>query len=119
MRQLFELRPWHQMVPDQSVIAAGQGEGEDHIQSARAEDGSFIIAYLPRGKPVSIDLKRISGSEVKAQWYDPRNGMWLPIGQYPNTGVREFVPPSTGEKDDWVVVLEDEQANLPLDRRTG
>src|SRR5712691_1741213 len=109
MRQLFELRAWYQMVPDQSVIATGQDEGEDHIQAARAEDGSFIIAYLPHGNPVGIDLKKISGSEVKAQWYDPREGTWLPIGQHSNTGVREFAPPSTGEKDDWVVVLEDGQ----------
>jgi hypothetical protein len=116
MRRLFELRPWYQMVPDQSIIAAGQGEGEDHVQAARAADGSFIIAYLPHGNPVSIDLKRISGSEVKAQWYDPRRGTWVPIGQYPNTGVREFAPPSMGERDDWVLVVEDSQNNYPVER---
>jgi hypothetical protein len=104
------------MVPDQSVIAAGQGEGEDHIRAARAEDGSFLIAYLPQGKPVGIDLARISGSEVKAQWFDPRNGAWLPIGQYASSGVREFAPPSTGEKDDWVLVLEDSRKNFPVER---
>jgi hypothetical protein len=117
MRRLFELRPWYQMAPDQSVIAAGQGEGEDHLQAARAQDGSFIIAYLPHGNPVSIDLTRISGSEVKAQWYDPRTGSWLPIGQYPNTGAREFTPPSAGEKEDWVLVIEDRQKNYPVERQ--
>jgi hypothetical protein len=116
MRHLFELRPWYAMVPDQSVIAMGQGEGEDHIQAARAEDGSFIIAYLPQGKPVGVDLTQISGSEVKAQWYDPRQGKWLPIGHYPNTGVREFTPPTTGEKEDWVLVLEDRARNYPVER---
>jgi hypothetical protein len=116
MRRLFEQRPGHRMVPDQSVIAAGQGEGEAHVRAARTADGSFLLAYLPQGHPVSIDLSRLSGSEVKAQWYDPRNGSWSPIGQYPNSGVREFTPPSTGEKEDWVLVLEDGQKNHPIDR---
>ena len=115
MRRLFELRPWYRLVPDQSLIATGQGEGEAHIQAARAEDGSFIIAYVPQGTPIGIDLARISGKEVKAQWYDPRKGTWSPIGQYPNSGVREFTPPSTGEKDDWVLVLEDPRKQYPVE----
>jgi Putative collagen-binding domain of a collagenase len=107
MCRLFELRPWYKLVPDQSVIAAGQGENEDHVRAARAEGGSFVIAYLPSGKPVSIKMNKVSGKTVKAQWYDPRKGTWLPIGEYANTGVREFTAPSRGEKDDWVLVLED------------
>jgi Protein of unknown function (DUF4038)/Putative collagen-binding domain of a collagenase len=107
MRRLFELRPWYKLLPDQSVIVGGQGESEDHVQAARAEDGSFVIAYLPTGKPVSINMAKVSGKTVKAQWYDPRKGTWLPVGEYANTGAREFAAPSRGEKDDWVLVLED------------
>src|SRR5262249_18308668 len=91
----------------ESVIAAGQGEGEDHVRAARAEEGSFVIAYLPSGKPVSIKMDKISGKAVKAQWYDPRQGTGLAIGEVVNRGVREFSAPSRGEKDDWVLVLED------------
>jgi hypothetical protein len=107
MRRLFELRPWYKLVPDQSVIAAGQGEGEDHVRAARAEDGSFVIAYLPSGKPVNIKMDKVSSKTVKAHWYDPRKGTWLSIGEYANTGSRQFTAPSRGEKDDWVLVLED------------
>jgi hypothetical protein len=111
MRKLFELRPWYKLVPDQSVIAArqgkGEGEGEDLVRAARAEDGSFVVAYLPTGKPVSMQMAKVSGKTVKAQWYDPRQGTWREIGEYPNTGKREFVPPSKGDNDDWVLVLED------------
>src|SRR5262249_54789247 len=91
----------------QAVIAAGQGEGEDHVRAARAEDGSFVIAYLPSGKPVRIHMDKLSGKTVKAQWFDPREGTWRGIGAFPNTGVREFVAPSQGERSDWVLVLED------------
>jgi hypothetical protein len=113
MRRLFELRPWYKLVPDQSVIAAGQGEGEDHVRAARADDGSFVIAYLPSGKPVSINMDKVSGKTVKAQWYDPRTGTWREIGEYPNTGNREFAAPSSGAKNDWVLVLEDAAKGCP------
>ncbi len=115
MRRLLELRPWYRMVPDQSVIAAGQGEGEDHVQAARADDGGFVLAYLPFGNPVSIHMDRITGPRVKAQWYDPRDGTFSPIGEYANTGVREFAAPSRGEQDDWVLALEDARKEYPTE----
>ena len=57
-------------------------------------------------------MGRVSGARVKAQWYDPRNGTWRYIGEYPSEGVREFVAPSNGEQDDWVLVLEDTAMDL-------
>jgi hypothetical protein len=107
MRRLFEQRPWYQMAPDQSVIASTQAEGEDHVQAARADDGSFLVAYLPRGGAIDIHMSKISGGTVKAHWYDPREGTWREIGSYANTGTRQFVTPSTGEQSDWVLVLDD------------
>ena len=113
MKKLMELRPWHKMVPDQSVIAAGQGEGEDHIQAARAEDGSSVLAYLTFGNPVSIHMDRIAGPSVTATWYDPRHGTFAGIGEYPNTGIREFPAPSRGPLNDWVLVLDDTARRYP------
>lgn len=113
-RKLFEMRPWYQMVPDQSVVVAGQGEREDHIQAARAVDGSFVIAYLTFGNPATIDMTKVSASKVKAQWYDPREGNWHYIGEYPNTGTRKFAAPTHGEQNDWVLVLEDPRKELSL-----
>jgi len=55
---------------------------------------------------VSIQMDKLHGSQVKAQWYDPRDGTWKVIGEYPNKGVQEFVPPSRGKNDDWVLVLD-------------
>jgi hypothetical protein len=116
LRRLFELRPWYKLVPDQSVLAAGQGEGENHVQAARAEDHSFLIAYLPQGRPVRIHMDRISGKQVKARWYDPREGTWRDIGTYANTGAREFAAPSQGAQSDWVLVLDDAGKGYPTER---
>lgn len=116
-RRLLELRPWYNMVPDQSVIAGGQGEGEDHIQAARAADRSFIIAYLTFGNPVEIDLKSLSGEKVRAQWYDPRSGFWHPIREFSKNraGIVEFSPPTQGESNDWILVLDDADKEYPLE----
>jgi hypothetical protein len=75
--------------------------------AARAEDGSFVIAYLPTGKPIVIKMDKLSGKSVTARWYDPREGTWQEIGEYPNSGTREFVAPGQGARSDWVLVLDD------------
>jgi len=106
MRRLFEERPWHMLVPEQALLATDAGDGPYRLVAARGGDGSFALAYSPRGKSLGIRMDKLRGSEVKAQWYDPRDGKWQAIGQYPNQGTREFAPPSRGEKDDWVLVLD-------------
>ena len=106
MRRLFEQRPWHKMVPDQSVLASGPGDGPYRLVAARAEDGNFVIAYTPVGRAVSIHMNKLNSSQVKAQWYDPRGGTWKATGQYSNKGTQEFVAPSRGEQEDWVLVLD-------------
>ena len=87
-------------------IGSEQGDGTRRVIAGRAEDGTFVIAYTPLGQPVSIHMNKLNGSQVKSQWYDPRNGTRKAIGQYSNTGIREFVPPSRGDQDDWVLVLD-------------
>jgi hypothetical protein len=107
MRRLFELHPWYQLVPDQSAIASGQGDGEGHIRAVRAADGSFLMAYLPHGGKIGIPMDKLTGPTVKARWFDPRHGQWHDIGAYSNTGRREFQAPSQGDHDDWVLVVDD------------
>jgi hypothetical protein len=116
MRRLFELRPWYKLVPDQSVLASPQGKGQDHVRAARAKDHSFLIAYLPQGHPVRIHMDKISGKKVKARWYNPREGTWRNIGEYANTGTREFAAPSQGTRSDWVLVLDDAAKGYPTER---
>ncbi|HET8547424.1 MAG TPA: glycoside hydrolase family 140 protein, partial [Bryobacteraceae bacterium] len=107
MRRLFESRPWYRLVPDQSIITSGQGEDEDHVQAARAADGSFLLAYLTFGNPVTVDLTKLSGRSLRAHWFDPRTGSLQSIGQFANAGSRQFKPPTQGPAADWVLVVED------------
>jgi hypothetical protein len=106
MRRLFEQRPWHKMVPDQSVLAVAPGNGPYRLASARAEDGRLVMAYTPRGQLLSIHMNKLAGPKVKARWYDPRDGTWRDIGEFANTGDREFPAPTQGPASDWVLVLD-------------
>lgn len=90
-------------VPDQSLLASDAGDGAEHVRAARAADGSYAYIYLPTPKPVRVRMDKLSRRAVQASWYDPRTGQQQPIGEFRNTGEREFTPPSD---DDWVLTLE-------------
>jgi hypothetical protein len=106
MRRLFESRPWQKLVPDQSVIAAGQREGELHVQAARACDGSFLLAYLPQGGTVTIDMSKLSGKRIRASWFDPRDGNTVTAGEFQRGKAKSFKTPKSGRIWDWVLVLD-------------
>jgi hypothetical protein len=106
MRRLFEERPWYKLEPHQSVLASEVGSAPFRLVAARAENGAFAIAYTPNGRPFRIHMNKLAGAKAKARWYDPRDGTWQSAGEFATTGVREFTPPSAGENDDWVLVLD-------------
>ena len=87
------------------------------IQATRGSDGSYALVYTASGKSMNIRLDRISGKTVRAYWYDPRKGTAQLIGEFSNTGTREFTPPSIGSGNDWVLVLDEAGRNFPLPGR--
>jgi hypothetical protein len=106
LRRLMESRSHLDRIPDQSLIAGGQGVGLEHAQATRSNDGAWAMVYLPTGKPVTIAMDKLAGLKVEASWFDPRTGETKSIGTFPNSGNREFTPPTSGENNDWVLVLE-------------
>jgi hypothetical protein len=101
---LIESRPFLERVPDQELIAENYN-GANHLQATRGESYAFI--YSPNGLNIKVNMGRISGDKVKAQWYDPRTGETSYIGELANEGVQSFMPPSSGRKNDWVLILDD------------
>jgi hypothetical protein len=77
-----------------------------HQQATKGEGYAFI--YLPTGKPVKVQLGKLSGKNLQAWWYDPRTGEAKSIGKIKNQGSREFDPPGEAVKgNDWVLVLDE------------
>jgi hypothetical protein len=116
---LFESRAWYDLVPDQKheVIKSGYGtfakkgyiDDSDYVTAARSRDGSLVMAYLPKSRPITIDMSKLRAPS-NAQWFDPSRGTYLPIAGSPfaNAGTRKVEPPGpNGDGDeDWVLVLE-------------
>jgi hypothetical protein len=93
----------------------------ERTMAMRASDGSYAFVYVQQGKPVSVGLDTLTGTAIKAWWYDPRTGQAqaietitraMELGQEtPRILAREFTPPAGGE--DWVLVLDDATKGYP------
>ncbi len=117
LRTLLESRPMLVRVPDQWLIADDQLSTTSRIQACRAEDGSYAFIYTAAGTKLRIQMidhgdafpffNKLSGTMIRAYWYDPRHGTSLSIGEFEKTAFRDFTPPSSGPGNDWVLVLDD------------
>jgi hypothetical protein len=98
-------------VPDQSVIHGDEGEKHNRLLATRGRDYIFVYNYT--GTKFSINMGRISGDSVNVWWFNPRNGEKLYLGNYINSGVREFLPPGkTMDGNDWVLIIADENISF-------
>jgi hypothetical protein len=97
-------------VPDQGIIASGQGTGADYLAACRGSDFSFV--YAATGQQFTVNLGKVSGTSVNGWWYDPRTGKSTFIGKFANGGTRFFDPPGTKARgNDWILILDDAAKN--------
>ncbi|HEU4553417.1 MAG TPA: DUF4038 domain-containing protein [Chitinophaga sp.] len=105
LKALLLSRPYFERVPDQSLIASGQGSRYNRLLATRGKQYAFIYTYT--GRNIPVNMGKIAGDTVKASWYNPRNGHVTYIGKYPNKGVTTFDPPGRQQDgNDWVLVLD-------------
>jgi len=114
MRDLFEARPINKLIPDQSVIMDGPRAGGSKIRAARATDGSFIIAYSPRGEKFSIDLSVLEGRYTRETWFDPRYGVSYTVHTADTKGIQTYTPPTSGRGQDWILIVDNATLDLPM-----
>jgi hypothetical protein len=112
-RKLLQSRPQTDRIPDNDIIVTDRvassvpGAGRYHFASTRDADGKYAMIYVPVGRKFRVRMDKIAGPAVKAWWYNPRDRQATAIGEFPNTGEREFLPPTPGEQLDWILVLDD------------
>lgn len=112
VRKLMESRPILDRVPDQSIIVENNRASYERIQATRGLDYAFI--YSATGTPFSVKLGRISGTFVRASWFNPRNGKAEEIGKIENSGTKQFDPPASGYGQDWILILDDASKDYPI-----
>jgi len=109
LKELMLSKPYFDRVPDASLVA-GQGTRYDYLAATRGKDYAFI--YTCNGRSMKINMGRIAGDTVHASWYNPRDGHRTEIGNFPNKGMHEFLPPLAN--NDWVLILETLSKNVYL-----
>jgi len=118
-RRLLESRPFLTRVPDDSIIVtervptAVPGAGRYRFVATRDTAGTYAMVYVPVGRKFNVRMNKVAGPKVKAWWFNPRDGQAAVIGEFPNSGEREFTPPDYGEMLDWVLVLDEVAKNYP------
>jgi hypothetical protein len=109
---VFAPRAWWTLIPDTSntTLTAGASSGSDRAVAARASDGAFAIAYMPSLRSLTIDMSKLAGPKVKAQWVDPASGALTAVAGSPFTafGAQSLRPAGANSSgySDWVLLLE-------------
>ncbi len=111
VRQLIESRPMFDRVPDQSLIDDARN-ANDRIQATRGKD--YIFVYSTQGKKFTVNTDKISGRELVAHWYNPRNGESAEAGTFTKKGPLAFTPPTSGYGQDWVLIIDDAAKNYSI-----
>jgi hypothetical protein len=118
-RKLLESRPQTGRIPDNDMIvtdrvpSAVPGAGRYRFAATGDAEGCYAMIYVPVGRKFRVRMDKIAGPTVKAWWYNPRDGQATSIGEFSNSGEREFVSPTPGELLDWILVLDDASRNFP------
>jgi hypothetical protein len=118
-RLLMESRPFLTRIPDNSVIVADKitsavpGAGAYKFVATRDNEGTYAMIYAPTGRKFTVRMDVIKGNDVKAWWFNPRNGEATLIGNFGNTGTKTFITPTPGENLDWILVLDDASKKYP------
>jgi hypothetical protein len=84
-----------------------------HVQATRDSSGSYAMIYVPTaGQTLTVDTSSLSGTRLKAWWYDPRTGAATELeGDFRVGGKLRFTTPEHGP--DWVLVLDDAAREYP------
>ncbi|PWS28805.1 glycoside hydrolase [Pedobacter yonginense] len=105
LKKLILSQSYFDRVPDQTLVAGKNGEKYDRVIATRGEE--FALLYTYNGKNFSVQLGKTDGDDVKASWFNPRDGKYTAIGEFENKGIKAFYPPGEPQNgNDWVLVLE-------------
>jgi len=117
VKDLMLSRPFAQRQPAAGLVV-DNGQRYDRIPVLRGPN--YMIAYTYTGRVFTIRLGTISGDQISASWYSPRNGEVIPIRLMKNEGEAKFDPPGDAVPgNDWVLLLDDADAEFTTSDVTG
>ncbi|MGQ9731559.1 MAG: apiosidase-like domain-containing protein, partial [Candidatus Zipacnadales bacterium] len=106
LKALLLSLPWHTLHPEPSLIAGQPGSGGTYMPAALSADRSRALIYVPETQVVPVNLARLSARKVRATWYNPRDGSFIPVGEFSGDSTPRFVAPAPDPDADYVLLLE-------------
>jgi hypothetical protein len=106
MYEFLTNRNWYDLIPDignNLVLKGATGFAENDYPVAAIDKGrQWAVVYYPSQKTLQLDLGYLKKKIKKAQWYNPRNGVFTSIKEK-LSDKHEFTSP---DSLDWVLLLE-------------
>lgn len=92
---LLKSYAWWKLQPrnDSSLVTSSRGSGAGTICPALASDGSFALIWSP-GSSLTVNFAALAPANVRARWWDWGSGSFTTIGNFANSGTRQFTAPS-------------------------
>lgn len=106
LKKLIESRPMLDRIADNSILINGQGDKAEHIEAFRSKDFSYTMIYIPVGKSITLDLSLFS-KQIVVWWFNPKNASVQKVGNMENKKKMEFISPTIGPGQDWVLIIDD------------
>ena len=108
LKQLMLTFPYFERVPD-SLIVRNNGIRYDRLLASRGND--YIIVYNHSGRPMTLDLTRITGKEKSLWWFDPTDGALQYMGTRPD-GIINLSSPTPEGKDLVIIAIDSSSSYL-------
>ena len=110
LKELILKFPYFERINDQSIILEGtNGERYDYAVATRGED--YLLIYNYSGRPMRIDLSKISGEKKKIWWFNPSNGQYSYAGEVDNSTSFFYCDIPYGRGEDRVLIAVDATKN--------
>lgn len=111
LANLFSSLPWPQLIPNSpdGILENSSGSDTDGPAVATTADKSTSVIYLPVAQSVGVDLGKLAGPRIRARWFDPSSGEYIPVGQerLEAQRVHTFTPRARNAAGyrDWILIL--------------
>jgi hypothetical protein len=115
LKRLFLSRPFFSREPDNSFVVSEPQKQSRSTMATRDKRWRYAFVYLPSGGRVTLDVKSFPALQFNVWWYSPRDGYAIDAGHRANgRQPMTFAAPSRGRGNDWVLVIDDCDADFPM-----
>lgn len=104
LRDFMEAMKLHECIPIQDGFAADETQ---NIPCCVQKDGKYLIIYLPHGGNGKLNAGILPEGKHCGWWFNPRDGKC--VKELHESTNAEITAPSSGEENDWIYILTEEQ----------